>query len=96
MILMQSSDKQKISFQMVSLQIDNQLPDAPYPILLSFDHDHRGSSSGSRDQDNMMKIRMDDMMSASCEDTNESDLYFAASKWRKESSFVSFEYFNIR
>ncbi|CAA7410691.1 unnamed protein product [Spirodela intermedia] len=94
--LMQSSDKQKMSFQMVSLQIDNQLPNAPYPILLSFDHDHGGSPSGLRNQDSILRIRMDDMMSASCEDTHESDLYFAASKWRKETSFVSFEYFNIR
>ena len=90
MILMQSPDKQRVFFKISSLQIDNQLRDAPYPILLSFFHDQT-------DHENRLKGQSDDlMMLSTMEDAHESDIYFAASKWRKESAFVSFEYISAR
>uniref|UniRef100_A0A1D1Z4D3 Putative vacuolar protein sorting-associated protein 13A n=1 Tax=Anthurium amnicola TaxID=1678845 RepID=A0A1D1Z4D3_9ARAE len=99
-IIMQSSDKQKISLQIHSLQIDNQLPNAPYPILLSFDHVRQGpqgSSPNLRNQDNVLGTQKEDATPADCDCIFESNIYFAACKWRKrESSFVSYEYINLR
>ncbi|MQL85897.1 hypothetical protein Taro_018428, partial [Colocasia esculenta] len=95
-ILVQSSDKQKVSFQISSLQVDNQLPGAPYPILLSFDQDYAHGSSNLRNQDDAFWIQYEDEAPVACDKTHESNFSFAASKWRKESSFVSYEYINMR
>ncbi|XP_078445725.1 vacuolar protein sorting-associated protein, putative (DUF1162) isoform X2 [Wolffia australiana] len=87
LILMQNSEKQKFSFQISSLQIDNQLPDAPFPILLYFSHGRRNTSTrdiGNRTASNV------------CGDTHDSDLFFAFSRWREESSFLSFKYLSLR
>lgn len=39
--LVQSIDQQSLSFQISSLQIDNQLRTTPYPVVLSFDQEYK-------------------------------------------------------
>ncbi|XP_058105019.1 intermembrane lipid transfer protein VPS13 isoform X6 [Magnolia sinica] len=79
--VLQSLDRQKISFQMSLLQIDNQLRNTPYPVILSFDE----------------KLKSESVGHTACKSTCEPIFCLAAAKWRnKESSLVSFEYVNIR
>ncbi|EXB26144.1 Putative vacuolar protein sorting-associated protein 13C [Morus notabilis] len=44
-VLLQSLDQQKLSFQISSLQIDNQLRSSPYPVLLSFDRECKSNQA---------------------------------------------------
>lgn len=43
--LLQSLDQQKLSCQISSLQIDNQLRTTPYPVILSFDREPLASEN---------------------------------------------------
>lgn len=77
-VLMQSLNQQKISFKTLTLQIDNQLSDTPYPIMLSFDKESRGRST------NILRSRENN--------TVEPIFYFSAAKWRNmDKSLLSFE-----
>ncbi|KAL6005779.1 hypothetical protein ACLOJK_006352 [Asimina triloba] len=77
----QSLERQKVSFQISLLQMDNQLRNTAYPVMLSFDE----------------KIKVEAVNNTACKSTCEPVFCLAASKWRnKESSLVSFEYVNIR
>ncbi|CAL9110355.1 unnamed protein product [Musa acuminata var. zebrina] len=91
-VLMQSMDRQKISFRTLSLQIDNQLPDTPYPIVLSFDQGHRGRSTNMKTGENKLNFQKE----TNFENTIEPVFYLAASKWRNmDKSLVSFEYIDL-
>lgn len=92
-VLMQSMDRQKISFRTLSLQIDNQLPDTPYPIVLSFDQGHRGRSTNIlKSGENKLNFQKE----TNFENTIEPVFYLAASKWRNmDKSLVSFEYIDL-
>jgi hypothetical protein len=95
--LLQSLDQQKLSFQIFSLQIDNQLRTTPYPVILSFDHEYRYTSASQiRTKDKSAKTRKERFLPAfdnSCEPV----FYLAVSKWRKKDiSLVSFEYISLR
>ncbi|KAL3502378.1 hypothetical protein ACH5RR_036827, partial [Cinchona calisaya] len=83
----QSVDQQKFCFNSSFLQIDNQLPSTPYPVILSFDHCYKGN------KDNRRKIT-----SAIQIDSNvEPVIYLSVAKWRtKNLSLVSFEHINLR
>ncbi|XP_020578400.1 uncharacterized protein LOC110023361 isoform X2 [Phalaenopsis equestris] len=94
-VLMQNSEQQKILTQILSLQIDNQLSDTPYPIVVSFDNEFRERSlNHSKNQENWLHSQLD---STSSYVTNEPVLYFSAAKWRKSDvSLISFEYITFR
>ncbi|XP_019702812.1 uncharacterized protein [Elaeis guineensis] len=96
-VVMQSLDQQKISFKILSLQIDNQLPVTPYPIMLSFDNEHRGRSmSFLKNKDNKLRFQNENISTSSCDSSLEPMFYLAAAKWRNtDASLVSFEYINL-
>ncbi|KAF8099934.1 hypothetical protein N665_0235s0032 [Sinapis alba] len=92
--LNQSVDRQKLSFQISSLQIDNPLHNSSYPVILSFNDDHRGIPLdwGIKDKgrffESIEQLRIN---------TRDAVLYIGLAKWRKKDvSLVSFEYINIR
>lgn len=78
--ILQSLDQQKFSFQMSSLQIDNQLRNTPYPVMLSFE-DNRSETMS--------------LTTSKCMSEPIFHLYGAKWR-NSESSLVSFEYINIR
>ncbi|KAJ6753415.1 VACUOLAR PROTEIN SORTING-ASSOCIATED PROTEIN VPS13 [Salix purpurea] len=91
--LLQSLDQQKISFQISSLQIDNQLQTTPYPVILSFNQEYRGSTVGQRVKDDIAKSKGDRVLQRSCEPI----LSLAVATWRKKDiSLLSFEYISLR
>ncbi|KAM7261915.1 hypothetical protein ACFE04_020992 [Oxalis oulophora] len=82
--LIQSLDLQKLSFQISSMQIDNQLRTTQYPVVLSFNHDYKKEDNAKSKQITINK-------------SNDHVLDLAISKWRKkDESLVSFEYINLR
>ena len=82
--LLQSLDQQKLSFQVSSLQIDNQLRSSPYPVMLSFDREYRSNPAERK-------------LQRSSDSSFEPAIYIAVSKWRKKDiSLVSFEYIQFR
>ncbi|KAH7688715.1 Vacuolar protein sorting-associated protein 13 [Dioscorea alata] len=93
-LLLQSLDQQKFLFQILSLQIDNQLPDTPYPITLSFDNELRGrSSSYLKSKEHLVRVQNANI---SCDSALESVFHLAAARWRKaDPSLISFEYVNL-
>ncbi|XP_077218039.1 vacuolar protein sorting-associated protein, putative (DUF1162) isoform X2 [Tasmannia lanceolata] len=96
--LLQSVDQQKLSIQISSLQIDNQLRNTPYPVILSFDHEPRGNSTLLvKTKEDNSKTRNENVSLTGFENTCEPIFCLAAAKWRnKESSLLSFEHINIR
>ncbi|PON37049.1 Vacuolar protein sorting-associated protein [Parasponia andersonii] len=82
--LLESLDQQKLSFQISSLQIDNQLRASPYPVLLSFDHEYKSNPA-------------ERILQRTTDFSHEPVFYIAVSNWRKKDvSLVSFEYIIIR
>lgn len=82
--LLQSLDQQKLSFQVSSLQIDNQLRSSPYPVILSFDREYKSNPA-------------ERILQRTSDCSYEPVFYVAVSKWRKKDiSLVSFEYIIIR
>ncbi|MCL7024846.1 hypothetical protein MKW94_022445 [Papaver nudicaule] len=97
--ILQSVDQQNFSFQISSLQIDNQLHNTPYPVILSFDRDYGSNSTGwIKNKDRSSKIKEENGAQASTSDIScEPIFYLAAAKWRnKDISLVSFEYISLR
>jgi hypothetical protein len=96
--LLRSLDQQKLSFQISSLQIDNQLRTTPYPVILSFDREYRSTLAGQiRTYDNSAKARNERLLPMASENSREPVFYLAVSNWRKKDiSLVSFEYISLR
>ncbi|KAF5748859.1 putative vacuolar protein sorting-associated protein 13B-like isoform X3 [Tripterygium wilfordii] len=95
--LLQSMDQQKIYFQISSLQIDNQLPTTPYPVILSFDHDHRSNLAGHRARDGHTKFKSEVIPQITCDNSCEPVFNLAVAIWRKkDSSLFSFQYIRLR
>ncbi|WOK94697.1 hypothetical protein Cni_G03402 [Canna indica] len=92
-VLMQSLDQQKISLKISSLQIDNQLSDTPYPIMLSFDKDYRGRPTNIlRNRENKSNFQKETTLESMVEPI----FCFSAAKWRNmDNLLVSFEYINF-
>ncbi|XP_057796881.1 intermembrane lipid transfer protein VPS13 isoform X2 [Salvia miltiorrhiza] len=93
----QSLDQQQFSFQIASLQIDNQLRTTPYPVVLSFNSGNKGNMV------NGMKLKdSSKLISGSTNQTATSSLHepvfsLGAAKWRNtETSLVSFESISLR
>ncbi|KAI9110971.1 hypothetical protein K1719_018091 [Acacia pycnantha] len=95
--LLQSLDRQSLSFEISFLQVDNQLPSTPYPVMLSFDREYK-----SYEVDNMKskddvarqgeKVNQMNSFNSSCDPV----FFLGISKWRKKDiSFVSFEYIKL-
>ncbi|TVU00729.1 hypothetical protein EJB05_53839 [Eragrostis curvula] len=93
-VAMQSLDQQRFTVEVQSMQIDNQFPDSPHPVMLSFEESHKGKSMNlfkSKDT----KLRPPNDSRIFC-NTTEPVLRFAAAKWRtKDVSFVSYQCINI-
>lgn len=89
---MQSFDRQKVSFKMSSLQIDNQLSETQYPIMLSFDRAfRRGPLSFLRKE---RKLRLQNERTDA--DSKSDFFYLAATRWRAtDASLLSFQHINI-
>lgn len=96
--LFQNMERQSFSFKISSLQIDNQLRSTPYPVVLSFDEDSKGSLvSHMRNKDGGTKTKIESMMNYAVGISSEPKICFVASKWRnKEMMLVSFEYISLR
>ncbi|ONK64446.1 uncharacterized protein A4U43_C07F26050 [Asparagus officinalis] len=95
--VMQSLGQQKVSFQILTLQIDSQFPDSLYPIILSFDNEHRGRSANfMKNMEHTLRMQNENA-SPTSENTNESALHFTAVKWRNtDASLFSFKYIHLR
>lgn len=94
--LNQSVDQQKLSFQISSLQIDNPLHNSSYPVILSFNHHHRGIPPDWGITDNKA-IFLSETVQQVRSNTHDPVLYIGLAKWRKKDvSLVSFENINIR
>ncbi|KAI4303707.1 hypothetical protein MLD38_039306 [Melastoma candidum] len=89
--LLQSMDKQKLSFTVLSMQIDNQLCASPYPVIMSFPNFHEINSSGCYEgptADNLQDYSSN---------VSQTVVDLTVSKWRKtDPSLVSFECINLR
>lgn len=96
--LLQSLDQQQLFFQILSLQIDNQLRSSPYPVMLSFDREYKSSPSGIvRARDNGVKPRSEGILQMTADSVFEPVFNLAVSKWRKKDiSLVSFQYIFLR
>ncbi|KAG9455236.1 hypothetical protein H6P81_008140 [Aristolochia fimbriata] len=94
----QSVNQQKFSFQVFSLQIDNQLRDAVYPVVLTFDHEHRGNLPiQSKNSQETIIVKFENASPIISETAQEPVICCTTAKWRnKNSSFISFEYINLR
>ncbi|XP_056171449.1 uncharacterized protein LOC115688889 isoform X4 [Syzygium oleosum] len=90
--LLQSMDQQKVSLKVLSLQIDNQVRAATYPVILSFNRGYRSSSSNY--DDGAQKNENSQLHS---DNPCKSVIHLAVSKWRKKDlSLISFEYITLR
>lgn len=92
-VAMQSLDQQRFTAEIQAMQIDNQFPDSPHPVMLSFEGSQKGKSM------NFFKSKDTKLRSASdsLSNTTEPVLRFAAAKWRtRDVSLVSYQYINIR
>ncbi|KAF6145934.1 hypothetical protein GIB67_007953 [Kingdonia uniflora] len=91
--VLQNLEQQKLSFKMSSLQIDNQLRNATYPVILHFDPESGSNSAMQiRNKDGSSRIK-----NKTAENSCEPVFSFSAAKWRnKEISPVSFEYISLR
>lgn len=95
--LVQSLDQQKLSFQIASLQIDNQLRSSPYPVILSFNRDSKSNPITHVSKDDITKPRSERMLQRTSHSSFEPVFYLAVSKWRKKDvALVSFEYISLR
>lgn len=93
--LLQSLDQQKFSIKLLSLQIDNQFRNSPYPVILSFDQEYRSNPIGSMNKDIGAVTRSERVLQA--DGSLEPVFCLYASKWRKsDSSLVSFEHICLR
>lgn len=92
-VAMQSLDQQRFTVEIQSMQIDNQFPDSPHPVMLSFEGSQKGKSmTFFKSKDTKLKSAND-----SLSNTTEPVLQFAAAKWRtRDVSFVSYQFINIR
>lgn len=90
--LLQSMDQQKVSLKVLSLQIDNQVRAATYPVILSFDRGYRISSSNHDDG-----AQKSENLQLHSDHPCKSVIHVAVSKWRKKDiSLISFEYITLR
>lgn len=94
--LFQSVDHQKLSCHISSLQIDNQLHNTPYPVVLSFNREYRSSQVGQI-KDDVAKFKAERGLLISSDSSFEPVFNLAVAKWRKKDiSLVSFEYISLR
>ncbi|XP_048139080.1 uncharacterized protein LOC115752507 isoform X2 [Rhodamnia argentea] len=90
--LLQSMDRQNFSLKVLSLQIDNQVRAATYPVILSFNRGYKSSSSNH--DDGAQKNENPQLHS---DHHCKSVIHLAVSKWRKKDvSLISFEYVTLR
>ncbi|XP_047313414.1 uncharacterized protein LOC124916706 [Impatiens glandulifera] len=96
--ILQNLDQQKFSFTIQSLQIDNQLQNSPYPVILSFDRGYRRKPVNKiRHNEESIKMITEGATPNTSEAQCEPALYFSAAKWRNDdNSLVSFEYISLR
>ncbi|XP_031736163.1 uncharacterized protein LOC101204937 isoform X2 [Cucumis sativus] len=93
--LLQSLDQQKFSVKLLSLQIDNQFRNSPYPVILSFDQEYRSNPTGSLNKDISAVTRSESVLQV--DGSFEPVFYLYASKWKKaDSLLVSFENIFLR
>jgi hypothetical protein len=94
-VAMQSLDQQRFTVEVQSMQIDNQFPDSPHPVMLSFEESHRGKSRiFFKSKDTKLRSPND---SKNFFSATEHVLRFVAAKWRtRDVSFVSYQCINIR
>ncbi|KAF5181027.1 Vacuolar protein sorting-associated protein [Thalictrum thalictroides] len=96
--LLQSVDQQKISFQISSLQVDNQLHNTPYPVILFVDHDFGGNSASQmKNKDDNTKMKNESVLHIVSEKSHQPMFFLSAVKWRnKDISLAFFEYVILR
>ncbi|KAL9243679.1 hypothetical protein vseg_017537 [Gypsophila vaccaria] len=95
---LQDIEQQRFSFQISCLQIDNQLRGTPYPVILSFEEDHKSTLVGHvRAKDGAIKTKIESLMPNDCCSSSDPVIYLSASKWRnKDMILISFEHISLR
>ncbi|XP_074366463.1 intermembrane lipid transfer protein VPS13 isoform X3 [Apium graveolens] len=95
--LARNVDQETFLIQLSSLQIDNQLPSTPYPVILSFEHEIRKNSVAQiRRKDDNTKLNSDSEVEIA-DDSCGPVFTLAAAKWRNtDTSLVSFEYISLK
>ncbi|WVZ95400.1 hypothetical protein U9M48_041168 [Paspalum notatum var. saurae] len=90
-VAMQSLDQQRFTVEIQSMQIDNQFPDSPHPVMLSFEGSQKGKSMNFfKSKDTKLRSANDSL------NTTEPVLQFTAAKWRtRDVSFISYQCINI-
>ncbi|MFS8005994.1 putative vacuolar protein sorting-associated protein [Helianthus anomalus] len=96
--LVQSLDQQKFSLKIFALQIDNQLPTTPYPVILSFDHEYKQiPTSQMITKDDSLRVKGGHMKQFISDSSCEPVLSLAVAKWRnKDRALLSFEHIYLR
>lgn len=85
--LIQSIDQQSLSFQISSLQIDNQLHSTPYPVVLSFDQEYKNYIGG----------KLVSIGESGDSDVCQPVFYLNLAKWKNsDSGLVSVQRVNLR
>ncbi|KAK9757470.1 hypothetical protein RND81_01G164400 [Saponaria officinalis] len=83
---LQDMEQQRFSFQVSSLQIDNQLRGTPYPVVLSFEEDYKSNLvSHVRVKDGGTKPKIDSLMPNDSCSSSDPVIYLAASKKRNKT-----------
>ncbi|KAJ4705608.1 putative Vacuolar protein sorting-associated protein [Melia azedarach] len=94
--LLQNLEQQRLSFEISYLQIDNQLPTTPYPVILSFNQEHRRNLAG-KTKDDGGKSKSERVLQVASDSSCEPVLYLSLGKWRKKDiALVSFEHISFR
>lgn len=96
--LVQSLDQQRFSLKIFALQIDNQLPSTPYPVILSFDHEYKQiPTSEAKIIDDSLRVKGERMKQLVSDSSFDPVFSLAAAKWRnKDRALLSFEHINLR
>ncbi|KAF1899682.1 hypothetical protein Lal_00019812 [Lupinus albus] len=96
--LLQSLDRQSLFLQLSFLQIDNQLPSTPHPVMLSFDGGYRSCRVDNvKSRDDVAKTRIEKSNQMNSSSSTTPVFCLEISKWRKKDvSFISFEHIKLR
>ncbi|KAJ8450353.1 hypothetical protein Cgig2_004810 [Carnegiea gigantea] len=91
--LFQSMEQQRFSFQISSLQIDNQLRGTPYPVILSFDEDYKSSLVNHiRNKDGGTITRFESMLPYASGSSCKPVFCLLASKWKNKEMMLNAEH----
>eukprot|EP01018_Ginkgo_biloba_P017830 Gb_28330 [translate_table: standard] len=94
----QGLHQQKFFFQIASIQMDNQLPHAIYPVMVSIDNFfNRSLAFQEKIKEDNINFKGDNSPDGSYEGSHEAAFYLSAAKWRHMATSVNcFESITVR